>query len=64
MGAIRPVAGILRVPRERGPDLASQLEDLLVEVWHQEEFERKHPFTCAVMREPSAPRLVARREAG
>jgi hypothetical protein len=33
------------------PDLASQLEELLVEVWRQEDFERRHPFTCAVIRQ-------------
>ena len=38
------------------PDLGSQFEDLMIEVWRQEEFERKHPFTCAVMREPSLAR--------
>ncbi len=35
-----------------GPDLYTQLEELLIEVWEQEKFERTHPFTCAVMREP------------
>ncbi len=35
------------------PDLESQLEELLVEVWRQEDFERKHPFTCAVIRDES-----------
>ncbi len=35
------------------PDLGSQLEELLVEVWRQEDFERKHPFTCAVIRDVS-----------
>ncbi|HUZ87578.1 MAG TPA: hypothetical protein VNF26_11585 [Candidatus Baltobacterales bacterium] len=32
------------------PDLGSQLKELLVEVWRQEDFERQHPFTCAVIR--------------
>lgn len=44
------------------PDLGSQLEELLVEVWRQEEFERKHPFTCAVIREASPPRSAPRLE--
>lgn len=34
------------------PDLQTQLEDLLAEVWSQESFERRHPLTCATMREP------------
>lgn len=42
------------------PDLASQLEELLVEVWRQEDFERKHPFTCAVIRETSCIEARAR----
>jgi hypothetical protein len=33
------------------PDLPTQLEELLNEVWIQESFERKHPFTCGVIRE-------------
>jgi hypothetical protein len=37
------------------PDLESQREELRVEVWHQEAFERRHPFTCAVIRQTSAP---------
>lgn len=32
------------------PDLQSQLESLLDEVWRQEQFEREHPFYCATMR--------------
>lgn len=40
------------------PDLGSQLEEILVEVWRQEEFERTHPFTCAVIREASCSRPV------
>lgn len=44
------------------PDgLGSQLEDLFVEVWRQErreaQFERDHPFTCAVIREGSGRKL-------
>ena len=38
------------------PDLGSQLEELMIEVWRQEEFERKHPFTCAVIRETAHSR--------
>jgi hypothetical protein len=49
---------LVRRPDE--PDLGSQLEELLVEVWRQEEFERKHPFTCAVIREFSRSRPVGR----
>lgn len=33
------------------PDLGSQLEELLIEVWRLENYERKHPFTCGVIRE-------------
>lgn len=44
------------------PDLESQLEELLIEVWRQEEFERKHPFTCAVIREVSRSRSAPRLE--
>ena len=47
LGAVRPSSG--RGPQT--PDLGSQLEELLVAVWQQEDFERKHPFTCAVIRE-------------
>ena len=39
---------------QRAPDLHSQWEDLMNEVWRQESFERTHPYTCSVMRE--APR--------
>lgn len=42
------------------PDLGSQLEELLIEVWRQEDFERKHPFTCAVIRETSHSQLDRR----
>lgn len=42
------------------PDLGSQLEELMIEVWRQEEFERKHPFTCAVIRETAHPRPSSR----
>ena len=42
------------------PDLRSQLEDLLIEVWRQEDFERRHPFTCAVIREASRSQLDCR----
>ncbi len=38
-------------------DLGSQLEDLFVEVWRQEQFERQHPFTCAVIRESNMLQL-------
>lgn len=41
-------------------DLGSQLEELLIEVWRQEEFERKHPFTCSVIREVARSRVVSR----
>ncbi len=44
------------------PDLGSQLEELLVEVWRQEDFERKHPFTCGAIRELSRSRPVSRRQ--
>lgn len=42
------------------PDLDSQLEELLVEVWRQEDFERKHPFTCGAIRELSRSRPACR----
>jgi hypothetical protein len=42
------------------PDLGSQLEELLVEVLRQEDFERKHPFTCGVIRELSRSRPMSR----
>jgi hypothetical protein len=42
---------LVRRPDELHP--GSQLEGLLVEVWRQEELERKRPFTCAVIREVS-----------
>ncbi len=45
-----------RRPQLSLPDLHSQLEALLHEVWAQESFERLHPFTCAVMREPAGAR--------
>ena len=54
-----PTTKALSIPRVAPPDLGSQFEDLLIEVWRQEEFERKHPFTCEVMREPSRSRTVA-----
>lgn len=47
-GSVRPV-----------PDLPSQLEELLGEVWRQEDFERRHPFTCGVIREAFRPRRHA-----
>lgn len=50
----------LRFRSVDAPDLGSQLEELLIEVWRQEDYERKHPFTCAVMREPSRPTRVPR----
>jgi hypothetical protein len=42
-------------PRRSEPDLQTQLEELLNEVWCQERFERTHPFTCGVMRERRGP---------
>ena len=39
---------------EPAPDLGSELEELLIEVWRQEAFERKHPFTCAAIRQASS----------
>ena len=39
---------------EPQPDLGSQMEELMIEVWRQEAFERTHPFTCAVIRQASA----------
>ncbi len=48
------------LPRPGVPDLSSQLEELLVEVWRQEDFERQHPFTCAVIREASRSHVVSR----
>ena len=33
------------------PDLHTQWEDLLGEVWRQERFERSHPYTCSVIRQ-------------
>lgn len=41
-----PLAGL-----DGAADLHTQLEELLDEVWKQETFERKHPFTCGVIRE-------------
>lgn len=38
-------------PAQAPPDLATQLEELRVEVWRQEKFERTHPFACRVIRE-------------
>lgn len=35
------------------PDLHTQLEDLFVEVWRQESFERTHPLTCDAIRAAS-----------
>lgn len=46
--------------REPPPDLGSQLEALLIEVWRQEAFERTHPFTCAVIRQTSRPLHLSR----
>ena len=43
-------------PLSAAPDLQTQLEELLNEVWRQESFERKHPFTCEVIRETHAVR--------
>lgn len=50
----------LRFRRIDPPDLGSQLEELLIEVWRQEDYERKHPFTCAVIREASRSTRVPR----
>lgn len=41
-------------------DLESELEELLVEVWRQEAFEREHPFTCAVIRQASSSHELSR----
>lgn len=45
----------------RTPDLQTQFEAILDEVWRQESFERTHPFTCGVIRENarSRPRTTA-----
>ena len=43
------------------PDLHTQLEDLFGEVWRQESFERRHPFTCGVIREAATSALNRRR---
>jgi hypothetical protein len=32
------------------PDLQTQWEDLLNEIWRQEQFERTHPYTCGAIR--------------
>ena len=53
--ALDAVKSLLFRGAEPLPDLGSQLEELLVEVWRQEAFERKHPFTCAVIRQASVP---------
>jgi hypothetical protein len=45
---------------ERPPDLGSQLEELLIEVWRLEAFECKHPFTCAAIRQTSRPLQLSR----
>lgn len=45
------------------PDLHSQFEELLVEVWRQEDFERRHPFTCGVIREASRETFQPSRQA-
>ena len=38
-------------------ELYVQLEDLFVEVWKQERYERTHPFTCGVIREAARVRV-------
>lgn len=53
--ALGTVKSLLFRGTEPLPDLGSQLEELLVEVWRQEAFERKHPFTCAVIRQAAGP---------
>ena len=40
--------------------LQPHLEELLIEVGRQEAFERKHPFTGAVIREASSSLMVSR----
>ena len=35
---------------QMAPDLQTQWEDLVNEVWHQEQFERTHPYTCGAIR--------------
>ena len=40
----------------KAPDLQTQWEDLMNEVWRQESFERDHPYTCGVIRDAYAPR--------
>ena len=35
---------------QMAPDLHTQWEDLVNEVWHQEQFERTHPYTCGAIR--------------
>ena len=39
----------------KAPDLHTQWEDLIHEVWRQESFERDHPYTCSVIRETYGP---------
>ncbi len=53
--ALDTVKSMLFRGAEPRPDLGSQLEELLPEVWRQEAFEPKHPFTCAVIRQASVP---------
>jgi hydroxymethylpyrimidine pyrophosphatase-like HAD family hydrolase len=42
--ALTAARSLLFRRNERAPDLGSQLEELLSEVWRQEAFEREHPF--------------------
>lgn len=42
------------------PSLQDQLEDLFGTVWNCERWERKHPFTAAVMRNASKAPLETR----
>jgi hypothetical protein len=58
-GAVR--SWLFRRTKPPLPDLGSQLEELLIEVWRQEAFEGKHPFTCAVIRQTSSPLQLFRR---
>ena len=51
---VREARRFIRRLKARPPyasELYVQLEDLFVEVWKQEKFERTHPFTCGVIRE-------------
>ena len=45
--------------RKNVPDLPTQLEEMLSEVWRQERFEHQHPFTCAVIRQSANLKMPA-----